>query len=60
MPSRDSVHRCTPNAADVKDEVRTYRLSYEAWLTGRNVDASEKDVATRVLVFDFELFMGVH
>lgn len=30
MPSRDSVHLRATDAEDVKDGVRTYRLSYEA------------------------------
>jgi len=32
-------------------------LSYEAWLICRNEDAL-KNVATEILVFDFEFFMG--
>src|SRR4030042_1479004 len=36
-----------------------YLLSYEAWLISRTVDASKKIfIATRIIVFDFELFMG--
>jgi len=36
------------------------QISYEAWLIGRDMDASKKIlVATRILVFDFELFIGV-
>lgn len=30
----------------------------EAWLTGRKVDASKKIMATEILVFDIELFIG--
>ena len=34
-------------------------MSDEAWLIGREMDASKKIfVATRNLVFDFELFIG--
>jgi hypothetical protein len=34
-------------------------MSGEAWLIGRKVDASKKIfVATGILVFDFELFIG--
>jgi hypothetical protein len=33
-------------------------MSYEAWLRGRNMDASRKIVATGILVFDFELLIG--
>jgi len=34
-------------------------MSDEAWLKCRNVDASKKIfVATEILVFDFELFIG--
>jgi hypothetical protein len=34
-------------------------MSYEAWLRGRNGDASKKIfVATGIIVFDFELFIG--
>jgi hypothetical protein len=35
-------------------------LGYDAWLGGRNVDASKKNffVVTGILVFDFELFIG--
>ena len=33
-------------------------MSNEAWLIGREMDASKKIlVATRILVFDFELFI---
>ena len=36
------------------------QLSYERWLKCRNEDASKKIfVATGILVFDFELFIGV-
>jgi hypothetical protein len=35
------------------------KCSYEAWLKCRNEDASKKIlVATEILVFDFELFIG--
>ena len=36
-------------------------MSYEAWLRGRDMDASKKNffVVTGILVFDFELFIGV-
>ncbi len=35
------------------------QIGYEAWLIGRNMDASKKIlVATRILVCDFELFIG--
>ena len=38
---------------------RAVQISYEAWLIGRDMDASKKIlVATRILVFDFELFIG--
>jgi len=34
-------------------------LSYATWLISRNVEASKKIfVATGILVFDFELFIG--
>jgi hypothetical protein len=34
-------------------------MSYEAWLIGRNVDASKNIfMATGILVFDVELFIG--
>ena len=34
-------------------------MSYEAWLRGDNVDASKTIfVATEMLAFDFELFIG--
>jgi hypothetical protein len=35
-------------------------MSDEAWLSGRNGDASKKIffVVTGILVFDFELFIG--
>ena len=34
-------------------------MSDEAWLIGRKVDASKKIfVATKTIVFDFELFIG--
>jgi hypothetical protein len=34
-------------------------VSYEAWLRGRNVDASKKIfVVTEILVLDFEFFKG--
>jgi hypothetical protein len=35
-------------------------MSDEAWLIGREMDASKKIfVVTKILVFDFELFIGV-
>ena len=35
------------------------QIGYEAWLRGRNVDASKKiSVATGIIVFDFDLFIG--
>jgi hypothetical protein len=35
------------------------QINYEAWLIGRDIDASKKIfVATGILVFDFELFIG--
>ena len=35
------------------------QISLEGWLIGREMDASKKSfVATRNLVFDFELFIG--
>jgi hypothetical protein len=34
-------------------------LSYEAWLIGRSKDALGKFVAAVLLVFDFDLFIGV-
>jgi len=35
-------------------------MSDETWLMGREVDASKKKffVATEIIVFDFELFIG--
>ncbi len=33
-------------------------ISYERWLICRNEDASKKNVATEIVVFDFELFIG--
>jgi hypothetical protein len=33
-------------------------ISYERWLICHNEDASKKIVATEILVFDFELFIG--
>ena len=35
-------------------------MSDETWLMGRKVDASKKKffVATEIIVFDFELFIG--
>jgi hypothetical protein len=37
-------------------------MSDETWLTDRKVDASKKKffVATEIIVFDFELFIGEH
>jgi hypothetical protein len=32
-------------------------MSNEAWLIGREMDASKKIVETRILVFDFEIFI---
>ncbi len=34
-------------------------LPYEHWLISRNVDALKKIVATGIIVFDFELCIGV-
>jgi len=34
-------------------------ISYGCWLISRNEDASKKIVATGILVFAFELFIGV-
>jgi len=37
-----------------------FRQATEVWLRGRNVDASKKVfVATEIIVFDFELLIGV-
>ena len=37
----------------------TVQISYKAWLIGRDRDASKNIlVATRILVFDLELFIG--
>ena len=34
-------------------------MSEEAWLIGREMDASKKIfIVTRILVYDFELFIG--
>jgi len=38
---------------------KAVQISYEAWLKCRNEDTSKKIfVATGILVFDFELFIG--
>ncbi|NVL91109.1 MAG: hypothetical protein HWN69_09020, partial [Desulfobacterales bacterium] len=38
---------------------KAVQIGYEAWLICRNVDASKKILmATEILVFDFELFVG--
>ena len=38
---------------------RAVQISCEAWLRGRNVDASKENfVATGIIVFGFELFIG--
>jgi len=46
----------TPN---LHDNCFHLSISYERWLICRNEDASKKIVATGILVFDFELFIGV-
>ena len=59
MQGHDSVRQRATDAEDVKDGVRTYRLSYEARLIGRKVDASKRIFGiTKILVFDFELFIS--
>ena len=41
---------------------RAVQMSNKTWLTDRKVDASKKIffVATKIVVFDFELFIGEH
>lgn len=37
---------------------KAVQISYEAWLRNRNVDALKIFLAIRIVVFDFELFIG--
>ena len=56
MWERPTVTKLMPTITKSRKAVQ---ISYEAWLKCRNEDTSKKIfVATGILVFDFELFIG--